>query len=125
MPEHMSRQDFEKQFTRLIITARDIPRKTAPYHVLLVSAILGFDPARDYSEADVNAELQRWILEFGRKLKVEHVELRRFLVDAGYLARDTSGSAYRVMPDAGPIALDPDLVIALPNPPPNSRFGCA
>jgi hypothetical protein len=109
VPNHIAEQTFEKRFPTLILSARDIPRKQLPFNILLISAILRLDPERTYSEAEFNSELQRWILEFGQDLPLGHVELRRYLVDAGYVARDKAGSAYGVRPDSGPFTFDASL----------------
>lgn len=106
MTKHITSQAFEAQFPRLILSARDLPRKALPFNILLISAILRLDPERTYTEAEINAELQRWILEFGRDLPLGHAELRRFLVDAGYLTRDKAGSSYMVEPDSGSFTYD-------------------
>lgn len=109
MPNHISRQVFEAQFPRLVLSARDLPRRAKPFNILLISAILRLDPERVYSEAEINDQLQRWILEFGRNLPLGHVELRRFLVDTGYVARDKAGSSYEARPDSGTFSFDPSL----------------
>jgi hypothetical protein len=109
VPGHITRQEFEDQFPRLILSARDLPKKAVPFNILLISAILRLDLDRTYSEAEINAELQRWVLEFGQNLPLGHIELRRFLVDGGYLARDKAGSSYKVQSDSGTFSFDPSL----------------
>jgi len=109
LPDHISQPEFETQFPKLVLTARDLPRKSVPFHTLLVSAILRLDPERTYHEPDINAELQGWILQFGRNFRVEHAELRRYLVDEGYLRRDPAGASYRVQPSGGSFTFDPGL----------------
>ena len=73
-----------------------LPKKAADRHVLLRSMTLGLDPARSLTEIEVNEALQRWLAAVGSRIGTDHVSLRRELVDAGYLARDSDGSAYRV-----------------------------
>ncbi len=109
MTDHLSREMFEAQFPELILAARDLPRKALPLNILLVSTILRLDPGQTYAEAEVNAELQRWILQFGHRLKLEYVELRRFLIDAGYLIRDSAGTAYQVNLQGGRFTYDESL----------------
>jgi len=59
-------------------------------------------------EADVNLALKRCLAEEGRFLQTDHVELRRWLVDAGWLARDGFGREYRrVAPGDLPAAFRP------------------
>jgi hypothetical protein len=109
MNDHLTYEIFVHQFPGLILTAREWPRKALPLHVLLLSAALGFDPRRSYSEAEVNAVLQRWILEFGRGFGIDHGSLRRHLIDEGYLQRDPSGSTYTVDEDGGRYRFDTSL----------------
>jgi hypothetical protein len=45
-------------------------------------------------EDEVNRRLGDWLADLGAMLRTDHVELRRWLVDAGYLARDSWGYAY-------------------------------
>ena len=44
----------------------------------------------------LNAELQQWLFEVGGGMDIDHVTLRRYLVDEGYLVRDAKGSASTV-----------------------------
>lgn len=46
------------------------------------------------SEREVNQRLRAWLAGPGAMLAVDHVELRRWLVDTGVLARDGYGRAY-------------------------------
>ena len=46
-------------------------------------------------ETDVNAALKRCLADECRFLDVDHVELRRWLVDTGWLVRDGFGREYR------------------------------
>jgi hypothetical protein len=43
-----------------------------------------FEPGRDYDEAEVNELLERWCEGGG----VDHVTVRRYLIDYGILSRD-------------------------------------
>lgn len=109
MPNHIAQSEFEVQFPRLILGSRDLPKKSKPLHVLLVSALLLLDPMRSYNEQELNAELQSWILEFGGGFKVGHAALRRLLVDEGYLLRDRAGGEYRVARQGGTYTFDYSL----------------
>jgi hypothetical protein len=63
--------------------------------VLLAAATLVFVDGRDYDEPAVNAGLKGWLAGPGRMLATDHVELRRWLVDDGWLERDGYGRRYR------------------------------
>jgi len=76
-----------------------------------------FESDRPYSETDVKDVLERWQSSVGVGLEVDHVTLRRGLVDHRYLDRDASGSVYRMadpLPDLfewGIHRVDPQLEI--------------
>jgi hypothetical protein len=62
-------------------------------------------PEAALTEPDVNARLKALLAAALRCLETDHVELRRWLVDAGWLARDGYGRRYqRVAVDALPPA---------------------
>ena len=52
-------------------------------------------PQSELSEGAVNRTLKSQLAGAARFLHTDHVELRRWLVDAGWLARDHYGSVYR------------------------------
>ena len=70
---NMSRADL---LLMLALAARCVPRSTA------------------LTEREVNAVLKDWLAGTGAMLDVDHVELRRTLVDAGLWQRDGFGHAY-------------------------------
>jgi hypothetical protein len=61
----------------------------------LALAWQGLPDGISWTEPEVNAELKRCLGGTLRCLDIDHVELRRWLVDAGWLARDDWGRAYR------------------------------
>jgi hypothetical protein len=66
---------------------------------ILFQSVLRMLPGEELLDAaTVGAGLQRWISEVAPHMGVDHVTLRRMLVDAGYLARDDAGSWYRTCP---------------------------
>lgn len=87
------------EFRRLLENAsrgKAIPRKRRQRHVLLKSIVLLLEPRQDYSERQINDTLQKWLDTVGKSFEIDHVSLRRRLVDEGYLIRDRAGSHYRV-----------------------------
>ena len=62
--------------------------------LVLALAAAAIEPGRAHREADVNGMLQSWLKGPGAMLRTDHVELRRWLVDAGFLSRDGFGRAY-------------------------------
>ena len=40
--------------------------------------------------------LKQWLAKIGQKIEIDHVTLRRHLVDEGYISRDRAGMLYKV-----------------------------
>ena len=76
--------------------ARGLPRKKRDQHIVLKSIVLTFDKTEEYTESAVNQRLRAWLNEVGRSLELDHVRLRRHLVDAEFLGRSKDGSRYWV-----------------------------
>ncbi|CAG0935873.1 hypothetical protein TFLX_04724 [Thermoflexales bacterium] len=93
---HITEAQFRERFTPLYFAGQDLPKKPFERQIVLISAILGLDPARVYSESEFNGELQKWVLLFGRRYNLDHVTLRRYLIDERYIVRDNAGSAYQL-----------------------------
>jgi hypothetical protein len=75
------------------------PRKQRDQYILFKSVTLMLETKRDYTEAELNECLAKWLSQVGRTVEVGQVRLRRYGVDAGYLTRDRAGRRYRVNPD--------------------------
>lgn len=88
--------EFKKRLEALCArgTGREWPRKTPDQHVLLKSAAMLLETGRDYGEAEINEPLEAWCQGPGEAFIMDHVTLRRYLVDAGYLSRDAAGQSY-------------------------------
>lgn len=98
---------------------REWPRKQPDHEVLLKSVALMLDEGRNYDEGALKEPLEAWCQGPGQAIITDHVTLRRYLVDAGYLQRDAAGSTYRLdaqkaaegfAPDVE--ALDPAAIVA-------------
>jgi hypothetical protein len=63
--------------------------------LVLALASCAIEPNHALAEHEVNRRLQDWLADTGSMLRTDHVELRRFLIDAGYMLRDDWGHAYR------------------------------
>ena len=66
----------------------------------LAFAAIHFVPGSGYDEKGVNAVLRDWLAEAGLMLRSDHVEIRRWLVDTGWLERDGFGRRYALAPTA-------------------------
>ena len=60
----------------------------------LALAACALPTGRAHREADVNQLLGHWLEGAGAMLRTDHVELRRWLVDAGFVSRDGFGREY-------------------------------
>ena len=74
-----------------------LPGRESDLAVLLALATWQLVPRRVYRESEVNEVLRKWIESFCSPGGVDHVTLRRCLVDARFLARDPAGSTYSVV----------------------------
>src|SRR5690349_6408120 len=62
--------------------------------LVLALAACALEPQQRLREDEVNRRLLGWLADTGTMLQTDHVDLRRWLVDAGYVARDSWGRAY-------------------------------
>lgn len=95
-----------------------MPRKQRNRQIILKSIALYLSKNPAYTERELNAALMRWIGEVGHSLDVDHVALRRALIDEKYLERSPAGEQYRAaIPRCGEWfapkvdSIDPALVI--------------
>jgi hypothetical protein len=76
---------------------------------VLALAALALPQGQCFTEAQANQALKIWLAGPCRFLAVDHVELRRWLVDAGWWCRDDWGRAY----ERAASAPDERLAVAL------------
>ena len=69
--------------------------KPADFDLVLAAAGCAFAADDALSEREVNTRLLAWLDGAGAMLAVDHVELRRWLVDNRVLSRDGYGHVYR------------------------------
>lgn len=98
MNESISSEEFNKRLVELCSRSglSGLPRRSRDRHILLKSVALTLDRTREYSEREINRELRSWLTDVGKTLGLDHVELRRSLVDQEYLGRGKDGSRYWV-----------------------------
>ena len=73
-----------------------MPRRPADQELVARLAAARFEQGRDYREAEVNERLVAWLEDLSEPFGVDHVTLRRLLVDSRLLVRTSTGSTYRV-----------------------------
>jgi hypothetical protein len=113
--------EFEERLAAICLggAGSAFPRRLRDRHILYRTIIQSLDPSKKYSEGEVNDVLQQWRLDIGACLDIDHVTLRRYLIDEMYLLRESNGSAYVVNPAGRAIvefeetvaAIDPVTVI--------------
>ena len=101
MPSEIGTAEFRDRLAALCLRGggQGFPRKHRDQHILFKSVTLMLETQRDYTEGELNEYLATWLSQVGRTVEIDHVSLRRYLVDAGYLTRDTAGRSYRVDPE--------------------------
>ena len=98
MSNAITADEFKKRLFELCSLSglSGLPRKSRDRHILLKSVALLLDKTREYSEGEINQELQSWLSNVGSSIGLDHVELRRRLIDHEYLGRCKDGSRYWV-----------------------------
>ena len=80
------------------------PRKPQDRIVFLGALSIFLARQASYGEADLNATIAGWLGSFDATTTLDHVTLRRYLVDIGYLRRDEAGLRYSI--DTAALASD-------------------
>ena len=88
------------------------PTRRADQELLLRLTAARFEPGRAYTEAEVNDVIAAWLETFCAPFGIDHVSMRRYLVDARLLVRDAAGSAYRVAAPVQRADMEPAQVLA-------------
>ena len=106
---HITEAQFTDRFASLALGSRELPKKQLDRHILLISSILKLEPGRRYSENELNDELRTWTSRFGGPFGLDHVTIRRYLVDEKYLARDPAGGTYELATNGLPYTFDTSI----------------
>lgn len=77
----------------LLSTVRE--RDVRDFELVLASAALFLPPGQLLDERTANQHLKRFLETAGRMLDTDHVELRRWLADLGFVHRSDYGTDYR------------------------------
>lgn len=95
------------------------PRPGRDLDLLLALAAARIGRGSGYRERDLNERLKPWLAGFCGPHGPDHVTVRRFLVDMGFLVRDTAGSSYAAgarspgeILDAAAFDIEPAQVLA-------------
>src|ERR1700752_3935879 len=71
-----------------------LPKRPGDQRLVALLAATRFAPGETYLEVEVNARLVAWLETISGPSGIDHVTMRRLLVDSRLLARTTSGSSY-------------------------------
>ncbi len=99
MPAKIDATEFKERLAALCLQGRSWPRQPRDRYILLKSMILLREPQRIHTEKEVNARLVEWVNELDQILYIDHVTLRRYLVNDEFLSRDLAGRSYWVNTD--------------------------
>ena len=101
--------EFEDRLAALCLDGPGsaFPRRDRDRQILYRSIVQSLEVRKNYSEPMMNAALQQWLSSIGTNMNIDHVTLRRYLVDEAYLVRDLKGSVYSVnLPGRGRIEFE-------------------
>ena len=111
LPLPISRDEFCETLVRLCVAnrLRTWPKKARDRQVLLKSIAMRFAEGEALDEALVNERITGWLGDMGARGRgLDQVELRRTLVDHGYLSRNADGRRYQLQPRPLAFASDVD-----------------
>ena len=99
----ISARQFAKRLRALALSHAGcgLPRRAHDRNIVFKAAALGLAAQASYTEPHLNEALRGWLDAMGFRAMIDHVSLRRHLVDEGYLARDAAGRRYEVRLDGG------------------------
>ena len=112
-----SREATEALFRKLFksgMKLRRLPKNRAELEVFLALAASVLDPQAVYSEPELNLQLAEWMADFTHTARLDHVTVRRYLVDYRFLLRDQAGTRYRTNQVMINTAIEPDARSVLP-----------
>ena len=93
---------------------RRLPKSRKDTEVLLALAASVLDPREQYTEAEVNELLGDWLYSFASQISLDHVTIRRYLVDYNMLLRDEPGTWYRTNQAVINTFIEPDARSIIP-----------
>lgn len=73
-----------------------LPKRPADQELLVALAAAQIEAHRSCVESEINERLTAWLETISEPFGIDHVTLRRMIVDSGYLKRTHSGSAYKI-----------------------------
>lgn len=95
--QRATRLEVESLLKRLVNGGpiRRLPRSRKDTELFLALAASVLDPRAVYTETEINELLKDWMQEFTCPINLDHVTIRRYLVDHRFVLREESGHDYR------------------------------
>ncbi len=108
--------ELERLLARLLKSGRlkRLPKSHKEQKIFAALAASIFDPQKRYSENELNEQLADWLSGFVRSASLDHVTVRRYMVDLGFLLRDAKGSVYRTNQAVISTVISPDARMVQP-----------
>jgi hypothetical protein len=94
LPGDKTHRELKRLLANGPLTA--LPKRPSDQDLLVALAASQFETQRTYREAEVNEKLKAWLQAFCEPSGIDHVSVRRLLVDSRLLSRTSSGSMYRL-----------------------------
>lgn len=93
----IDRAELELLLARLLKSGRmkRLPKSHKEQKIFVALAASILDPRKAYNESELNEHLADWLSAFVRTNSLDHVTVRRYMVDLGFLLRDPEGRIYR------------------------------
>ena len=97
-PSQLTAEQFGKRLVQLCIGSgmSGLPRRYQDQQLLLKSVVLTLNRRLPYTEKQIDLALEDWLTDIAPSIYIDRVNLRRWLVDEGYLERERDGSHYWV-----------------------------
>ncbi len=101
MEEKIGVDQFKKRLVDLFVRSKQemLPKKNEDRQIVLKTVAMRIERDRDYTEQEINAEIQEWLMTVGRGMRADVPAIRRELVDGKYVMRDKAGTCYQVWVD--------------------------
>ncbi len=114
--EIKNKEQVERLFRRLLKggAMRRVPKSQADLQVFLALAASALDPQLQYDEPALNDRLVEWMSGFTDPVVMDHLTVRRFLVDYFYLIRDVPGTTYKTNQTMINTVIEPEARSVLP-----------
>lgn len=94
--------DFKKGIIKLFAKGKgqDLPKNQKLRDIYFKTAALMLSTGKIISEKEANTILKEWLEGFSKNVELDHVSLRRELVDNGYIERDSANTEYQIKRDS-------------------------